>query len=226
MPRMPAERRRGLGRDGREPSSRLRALQDRTLSYDRCGLEPSSVRPFIPAPERPITGRHEIHRVAGPSRDGDRRRRETALTPTRYPVPEVAQAQAQGGTSSPSPTVTPEERAILVELFEATDGPHWKTHEGWGTETNACEWAGVSCNTVEVAGERRGTVVVTSPVSAWTISNNSSSPRSTWRHGASGSRRSIVRAAARGTAIAWRPASPPREHRGHLAWVATARLAA
>jgi Leucine Rich Repeat (LRR) protein len=42
--------------------------------------------------------------------------------------------------------VSQQERQALIALFEATDGSHWKHHEGWlsgpGTE---CRWDGVSC---------------------------------------------------------------------------------
>lgn len=43
--------------------------------------------------------------------------------------------------------ISPQERQALLDLYEATDGSHWKNRDGWlgpiGTE---CEWRGVSCN--------------------------------------------------------------------------------
>lgn len=37
------------------------------------------------------------------------------------------------------------ERAILMELFKATDGDNWKRKDGWGSDKPVCEWDGVWC---------------------------------------------------------------------------------
>jgi hypothetical protein len=49
--------------------------------------------------------------------------------------------------AQPTQTAVPAaERAVLVELYETTDGPHWKHRAGWlrppGSE---CDWEGVQC---------------------------------------------------------------------------------
>ncbi|CAM9704866.1 unnamed protein product [Chrysoparadoxa australica] len=37
----------------------------------------------------------------------------------------------------------PDERAVLMSLFEATNGQHWRNNDGWGTERPLSEWDGV-----------------------------------------------------------------------------------
>ena len=42
----------------------------------------------------------------------------------------------------------PAERAALIALYNATNGPAWKKNTGWlGPETTECTWFGVSCDT-------------------------------------------------------------------------------
>lgn len=46
----------------------------------------------------------------------------------------------------PSKAISLEEREALVELYDATDGNHWKNHEGWlGPVGTECTWHGVEC---------------------------------------------------------------------------------
>ncbi len=55
------------------------------------------------------------------------------------------------GQANPSPasnqdTIPATERKALLALYAATDGEHWKDHEGWlGAPGTECEWEGVSC---------------------------------------------------------------------------------
>jgi len=51
--------------------------------------------------------------------------------------------------ASPAPVraqAPPDQRAILMELYDATGGPQWKVRTGWGTDAPVCEWAGVECS--------------------------------------------------------------------------------
>jgi hypothetical protein len=42
--------------------------------------------------------------------------------------------------------VPPEERRALLAVYEATDGGHWKNHDGWlGPPGTECNWHGVLC---------------------------------------------------------------------------------
>lgn len=45
--------------------------------------------------------------------------------------------------------VPPREREVLMELFAATGGEHWKERAGWGTAQPVCSWAHVNCNYVD-----------------------------------------------------------------------------
>ncbi len=38
------------------------------------------------------------------------------------------------------------DREILMDLYNATDGPHWIHQEGWGTGSDICTWYGVGCD--------------------------------------------------------------------------------
>ena len=51
------------------------------------------------------------------------------------------------GVTQRSEGVPTQERQALVALYEATDGNHWKNHEGWlGPVGTECKWYGVSCD--------------------------------------------------------------------------------
>lgn len=43
------------------------------------------------------------------------------------------------------PPVAAEDRAVLMELYEATHGEGWYENEGWGGNGSVCEWARVGC---------------------------------------------------------------------------------
>lgn len=47
---------------------------------------------------------------------------------------------AKAGQSSPAG-----ERAALVDLYRATDGPGWTDHTGWDETDDFCTWYGVTC---------------------------------------------------------------------------------
>lgn len=64
-------------------------------------------------------------------------------------------------TSSETPPlgkgISAQERQALAALHEATDGSHWKNHEGWlGPVGSECTWHGVQC----VPGTSEATTVV------------------------------------------------------------------
>ncbi len=46
---------------------------------------------------------------------------------------------------APQGFASEEERAALMALYDATDGPNWTNSTGWGTETDYCDWFGVIC---------------------------------------------------------------------------------
>jgi len=57
---------------------------------------------------------------------------------------------SERGTSSESPSsgkgISAQERQALVTLYEATEGNHWKNHDGWlGPAGSECTWFGVQC---------------------------------------------------------------------------------
>jgi hypothetical protein len=39
----------------------------------------------------------------------------------------------------------PDQRAILMEFYDATGGPQWRARTGWGTDAPVCDWEGVEC---------------------------------------------------------------------------------
>lgn len=45
----------------------------------------------------------------------------------------------------PSPAIATEERRILVEVFEGTNGAQWLKKDNWGTDAPICSWHGISC---------------------------------------------------------------------------------
>lgn len=62
---------------------------------------------------------------------------------------------ATASTPPPSPktlSVADRERAALVGFYAATDGPAWKKSAGWLTDTNHCEWHGITCEGGRVTG--------------------------------------------------------------------------
>jgi hypothetical protein len=62
-----------------------------------------------------------------------------------------------GHSSSPARVISASERSALVALFEATDGDHWKNHDGWLEPPDSeCNWHGVEC---EPAGSDDAAVV-------------------------------------------------------------------
>jgi len=56
---------------------------------------------------------------------------------------------------TPTPTPAPEddifakERAALIDLYQATDGAHWKKNDNWGSDKPLSEWYGL---TLDVRG--------------------------------------------------------------------------
>lgn len=48
-----------------------------------------------------------------------------------------------------SSEVSAAERAVLVELFSATGGERWTSHDGWNSSTPVCDWLGVRCDFVD-----------------------------------------------------------------------------
>lgn len=63
----------------------------------------------------------------------------------------AAPAQGQGRGSTPPSNEEARQRAVLLELFDATDGPHWKNRTHWGSERPVCEWYGVGCGALGYA---------------------------------------------------------------------------
>lgn len=56
------------------------------------------------------------------------------------------------------PSLPQGERAILIELFEATGGSKWKEMRGWGTGASPCDWHGVICDQTFDGTQSRSTV--------------------------------------------------------------------
>jgi hypothetical protein len=49
-------------------------------------------------------------------------------------------------------TIPFEEREILLRLYQATDGDHWKRRDGWGGPAGTeCDWYGVRCSSKSVS---------------------------------------------------------------------------
>ena len=61
----------------------------------------------------------------------------TCLAPSR--------AQAQNAPPATNDQEA-QQRAILMELYDATGGPSWQRHDGWGSSKPVCQWAGVECS--------------------------------------------------------------------------------
>jgi hypothetical protein len=50
------------------------------------------------------------------------------------------------GSPSSAKGISAQERQALVALYEATEGDHWKNHDGWlGPAGSECTWYGVQC---------------------------------------------------------------------------------
>ena len=45
----------------------------------------------------------------------------------------------------PSSTLATDERRILLEFFQGTNGAQWLKKDNWGTDAPICSWHGVSC---------------------------------------------------------------------------------
>lgn len=56
---------------------------------------------------------------------------------------------------SPNSMATEQERAILLEFFNATGGTRWKQSDGWNTASDPCLWHGVLCMPVREDGRER-----------------------------------------------------------------------
>ena len=57
-------------------------------------------------------------------------------------------ASAGSGQGTAEITVMDPDRAVLVALYEATDGPNWLNNEGWLTDAPLGEWYGVETDGV------------------------------------------------------------------------------
>lgn len=42
--------------------------------------------------------------------------------------------------------VLKDQRRILIEMFEAADGPNWKDKKNWGSEKRISQWDGIDVN--------------------------------------------------------------------------------
>ena len=77
------------------------------------------------------------------------------------PIDEAFQAWLQGIASvigsSCAPTDSAEDRAVLVELYNATDGANWTNNTNWLSERPIREWLGV---TIDASGRVNGLVLV------------------------------------------------------------------
>lgn len=61
--------------------------------------------------------------------------------------------QSDNSASLNQHAIPQSERQALVALYGATDGHHWKDHEGWlGPPGTECDWHGVSCTTIGDVG--------------------------------------------------------------------------
>jgi hypothetical protein len=50
------------------------------------------------------------------------------------------------GVENPVPLKDSLQREILLEFFNTTNGELWTTKNGWLSQSNECEWFGISCN--------------------------------------------------------------------------------
>ena len=49
--------------------------------------------------------------------------------------------------------LTLQQKDILVQFYEVTNGDHWFNNSGWLSEVNHCSWKGVTCNDEELVTE-------------------------------------------------------------------------
>jgi Leucine-rich repeat (LRR) protein len=71
---------------------------------------------------------------------------QTLCEPCTYP----GSARNFGSTScGPGNAATLDDRSILFELFDATDGSNWVSSNGWKSDGSFCDWFGVTCETAE-----------------------------------------------------------------------------
>ena len=62
---------------------------------------------------------------------------------------------AQSAEKTRDRTVPSREREILLKLYQATDGDHWKRRDGWGGPVGTeCDWYGVRCSSKSVTEEQ------------------------------------------------------------------------
>ena len=68
------------------------------------------------------------------------------LTATLMAFAECWAQSTLNGPHSSRKGVSEQERQALVALYEATEGNHWKNHDGWlGPVGSECAWYGISC---------------------------------------------------------------------------------
>ena len=75
------------------------------------------------------------------------------------PTPEPTAIPSRAPTATPTNTPTPEppatpttesaaDRAALVALYEATDGPNWTNNAKWLSEAPLGEWYGITTDSI------------------------------------------------------------------------------
>lgn len=57
----------------------------------------------------------------------------------------LASAILAARTIAAGAEVPSHERAALMDLYHATNGPSWSSHLGWGSDMPVCEWTGIMC---------------------------------------------------------------------------------
>ena len=60
--------------------------------------------------------------------------------------PRTSHGTGASGASDEAPSTPPAERAALVALYNATDGPNWTRNTGWNTTAPVGDWYGVTTN--------------------------------------------------------------------------------
>ena len=60
--------------------------------------------------------------------------------------PRTSRGAGAAGASDEAPSTPPAERAALVALYNATDGPNWTRNTGWNTTAPVGDWYGVTTN--------------------------------------------------------------------------------
>src|SRR6266404_2461413 len=65
---------------------------------------------------------------------------------------------AQSPEKSWDRTIPSKEREILLKLYQATDGDHWKRRDGWGGPVGTeCHWYGISCSSKSPSEQQSAT---------------------------------------------------------------------